>query len=160
MKISRQILLLGVYPFILTACHKASPSQAVQHFVAQLQQAQYSTEPAVRPYYAPYTPIVYQTAPRDPFFWPRLRHVTATNPLRDYSLSQLVFVGIIEQDGQVWGLIQDHKDTIYIVKKGDEIGENAGTITAITQQALSVDERVQEHGGPWLKHSTAIKLSQ
>ena len=81
-------------------------------------------------------------------------------PLEDFELDSLSYVGTVQQDGQLWGLIEDPGGTVHKVQTGDYMGTNYGEIQAVTPQGVELRELVRNQRGGWQKRQTSLALDE
>jgi type IV pilus assembly protein PilP len=79
-------------------------------------------------------------------------------PLEQFPLDALKFVGILKQNSLVWGLISQPNGEIARVKIGDYMGQNFGKIISINDTTLRIEETVQV-AGKWEKKVTTFNLN-
>lgn len=87
---------------------------------------------------------------------------TVKDSLEHYSLDNLIMKGTYRDGaGQLWGIVQvgAHSVQNQKVKVGSYMGLNMGRVTAITPEAIQLDEYVQEKPGCYKKKSTKIELN-
>ena len=84
--------------------------------------------------------------------------ITVVNNLSDFIFSAIKAIGIIILG---WGIVQvgAHSVQNQKVKVGSYMGLNMGQVTAITPEAIQLDEYVQEKPGCYKKKSTKIELN-
>lgn len=81
-------------------------------------------------------------------------------PLESFPLDTITMVGAIkDRHGAQHAVVQVDK-TVYDVKVGDYIGQNDGRITAITEEQISLTERVQDASEEWVERKTNIELQE
>lgn len=68
--------------------------------------------------------------------------------LENYPLQNLKFVGSVKSDKGLSALI-DVGGHVYTVRVGNYVGENYGRITAISQDSITVTEKVENADGGW-----------
>lgn len=78
-------------------------------------------------------------------------------PLEEYPLDSLKFVGTLKQGNDVWALIQPPNIGIIPVQIGDFMGQNYGRIVLIKNDSLELMETTQS-SGRWEKHKITIEL--
>ncbi|WP_233588431.1 pilus assembly protein PilP [Legionella septentrionalis] len=78
-------------------------------------------------------------------------------PLEAFPLDALKFVGLLKENGTIWGLISQPGGLISRVKPGDYMGKNFGQILSISQDTMQIEETVQVNG-KWEKKKIALKL--
>lgn len=81
----------------------------------------------------------------------------AKQPLEVYPLDALKFVGILQQDIEIWALIQLPNMEVTPVRIGDYMGENYGRIVSIKNESIELIELTQS-SGKWEKHRTKVDL--
>lgn len=74
-----------------------------------------------------------------------------------FPLDALKFVGTLQQDNEVWALIELPNQGITPVQIGDYMGHNYGRIVSIKNDSIELIETTQS-SGKWKKHRTKIKL--
>lgn len=79
-------------------------------------------------------------------------------PLEEFQLDALKFVGIIEEGPRRWALIQTPQGTVQRVKVGDYMGKNYGLVLQVENNALVIEERILQEG-TWEKRMLTFKLS-
>lgn len=118
----------------------------------------------------PYVPVAYDAASLvDPFQPSKVepdRKLGGANapdmnrpkePLEDYPLESLGFVGVVIQKKQTFAIIKaDEK--LYKVRKGNYLGQNFGVVTQITDTELSLKEMVEDSGGDWIERTSTLQL--
>jgi type IV pilus assembly protein PilP len=77
--------------------------------------------------------------------------------LEAYPLSSLRFVGTLEQDHDLWALIEVPEKDIKPVRVGDYMGPNNGRIVSIKNDSIQLIE-ITMHSGSWEKHKVEIEL--
>jgi type IV pilus assembly protein PilP len=50
--------------------------------------------------------------------------------------------------------------TVYQVRKGQYVGQNYGLITAVTDDAITVREIVQDAAGDWVERMSKLELQE
>jgi len=81
--------------------------------------------------------------------------------LERFPLDALSMQGTLEQDGIMWGLIQDPEGTLHLVRTGNYMGLNDGQIIRISEEEIELTEIVPgENPGTWREQRASIALSQ
>lgn len=75
--------------------------------------------------------------------------------LEAFSLSELQFVGTLEQD-QVWALVRSPDGVIHRVQNGNYMGLNDGKIVAISDTELKLKEIVPGEQGGFVERDTSV----
>lgn len=100
------------------------------------------------------TPVVKPTGGPTPDFNRRKEE------LEQYSLDTLRMVGTLEQDGEIWGLVQTQDGTIHRVKKGNYMGLNHGRIVRIGEDKIELSELLQDGSGGYIENDAALGLGE
>lgn len=81
--------------------------------------------------------------------------------LEQFNIESLQMVGTIEQDGQLWALIDDGQGNVHYVKEGNYIGRNHGEIVTATAGHIQVVEIVPAGGaGGWVERPRTLELRE
>ncbi len=109
----------------------------------------------------PFTPFVQQAIEEAPAGKPGLKPPTdrKSEALEQFPLDSLVFVGHLEKDGVLWGLISAPDSTVYRVKKGNYIGQNYGEIRAISETQILIKEIIPDGSGGWIERESSLTLA-
>lgn len=79
-------------------------------------------------------------------------------PLEFFPMDSLKMVGILEQKGEVWGLIQDPDGTIHRVQNGNHAGENYGEIIRISEESIDFVEIIPDGLGAWIEREISLSI--
>jgi type IV pilus assembly protein PilP len=79
-------------------------------------------------------------------------------PLEFFPMDSLKMVGILEQKGEVWGLIQDPDGTIHRVQAGNHAGENYGEIVRISEESIDFVESIPDGLGAWIEREISLSI--
>ena len=169
----RRLLLITMLP-MLAACEEQANSTLKQW----MEQARRDMKPQVQalPQAETFVSFQYNAADRaDPFDAKKLAagfgdgmlageglqpdRQRAREPLENYPLESLKMVGSMRRSAQVMGLIEADK-IIYQVRQGSHLGQNYGKVVAIADEAILIDELVQDANGSWLMRRTQIVLQE
>jgi len=96
---------------------------------------------------------------RDPFrsfVLDRLKELEAQakGPLEQFDLSQLTLQGVVWQAARARGLVADPSGQVYIVREGDPIGTNQGSVVRIDDNLMLVRETyIDTMGEPTTKET-------
>lgn len=124
---------------------------------------------------APTAPVVFAydaTGRRDPFDASRLAielsaadialRPDAGRPrdaLEAYPLDTLQMVGSLRRVGKAVALVQaDH--LLHQVRVGDHLGQDFGQVTAISERAIAIAERVQDGSGKWQLRQVQLAMRE
>jgi type IV pilus assembly protein PilP len=141
-------------------------------YVEQVKSQQASDIPPI-PVMKPYEPFPYNAqALRDPFV-PTITEVEAPKEellpdngikpdqnrrkevLEFFALSELQFVGSLEQDG-VWALIRSPDGVIHKVTTGNYMGFHDGEVMSVSDNVITLKEIVPEGKGRYIERNTSI----
>ena len=160
-----------VCALLLTACGDSD----VQQVRSWMKEVEAQTKPTVKPLPEPktFTPFAYTAGDAlDPFNASKLLTELAKNRpggmqapdqnrrkefLESFPLDAMKMVGTMEKNKLVLGLLQIDR-TVYQVKKGQYVGQNYGLITAVTEDAITVREIVQDAAGDWVERMSKLEL--
>lgn len=81
-------------------------------------------------------------------------------PLEAYPLDALKMVGTLERKKEIWVVIKAPDGSMHRAKPGDYMGKNYGMITNITDDKVSLVEKVQNAIGDWVDRQAAISISE
>lgn len=79
--------------------------------------------------------------------------------LENYPLESLKMVGSMRRSAQVLGLIEVDK-VIYQVRPGSHLGQNYGKVIAIGDDAIMLEELVQDANGNWTTRRAQLALQE
>ena len=175
MKWARSICLLAVTGTLLTGCGKNMYD--LEQYVDEVKSRKPAGIESV-PQPKPYVKFEYQAANRrDPFDASVLAasdlvinkrptseiYPNANRPiefLESFPLDTLRMVGTMEQEEQLWALIQTPDTTIQRVSPGNHLGQNYGKINAISEYSIDLTEIIPDGFGGWRKRNQTIALSE
>ncbi len=80
--------------------------------------------------------------------------------LEAFPLDSLTFVGHLEKDGTLWGLVQAPDDSIYRVSVGNHLGKNYGEIVTITESSILLKEVIPNGSGGWVEREASLALTE
>ena len=80
--------------------------------------------------------------------------------LEAYDLVSLTVVGVLEKNGQQWGIIRTPDSLTVKVFVGNYLGKNQGKITRITNKSLIVSERRKGQQGQWLQEEVQLRVNK
>ncbi|MFO8023540.1 pilus assembly protein PilP [Thiohalophilus sp.] len=163
--------LLSVMALLITAC--GGPEHAdLQEYVQQVKdkkKGRIDPLPEVKPYKTftyvpedmrdPFVPFIQETVQESPLnsdLQPDTNR--KREALEQFSLDSLVFVGHLEKDGVLWGLISAPDSTVYRVREGNYIGQNYGEIQEISETQILIEEIVSDGSGGWIEREASLSL--
>lgn len=171
-----RIIAYSLLFVLLTAC--TDTTSDLQRWAEEVKsRPQKGVEPL--PEVIPYKAFTYNaTDKRDPFdssiFRPKIgvntkqKSNSAISPdlnrvpeyLESFPLDTLRMVGTMEQDDQVWALIQTPDKTIQRVLAGNYLGQNNGKIIAVAEDEVQLVEIIPDSFGGWEERDANISLSE
>jgi type IV pilus assembly protein PilP len=80
--------------------------------------------------------------------------------LEAFPLDSLAFVGHLERDGTLWGLVQAPDDSIYRVSVGNHMGKNYGEILNISESSITLKEIIPSGSGGWVEREASLALTE
>ncbi len=80
--------------------------------------------------------------------------------LEGYPLDSLGMVGTLNQNKELWALIQTSDGTIQRVGVGNYMGKNHGKITSITESEIKLTEKVSDRIGGYIERPASIALPE
>ena len=171
---NKLIYLPAILAVALTACSDSSKDDLVAYMAEVKSRPARPIEPI--PTFTPYKPFDYGvTQLRGPFDKPvvaksmaELIPASAVAPdpdrvkefLEQFNIESLNMVGTIEQDGEMWALLEDNEANVYYVKKGNYIGKNHGRIVVAEATYIQVVEIVSNGGDGWVERPRTIELEE
>ena len=81
-------------------------------------------------------------------------------PLEEYPLDSLTFVGHLKKSGEEWGLIIAPDNTIYRIQIGNYLGKNYGKIVSIDETSIKLVEIIATGTGGWIDREATLVLSE
>lgn len=79
--------------------------------------------------------------------------------LEQFPLDTLRMVGILEQNNEIWGLVQSKEKTIYRVQPNNYIGQNHGKINRITEDQIELTELIPDGIGGYIERRATLALA-
>ena len=80
-------------------------------------------------------------------------------PLETFPLDNLKMVGTLRKQGANFALVQA-EHTLFQAKVGNDIGQNFGQITRITDSEVELKEIVQDAAGEWVERPAKLELQE
>ena len=164
--------LLFAFAILLSACgsQQHSDLDAYIEDVKQKTKGRIEPLPEVKTYESevydatelrdPFTP--YEEEPSEELSVPG--PVPDTNRKREaleaFPLDSLSFVGHLERDGTLWGLVQAPDDSIYRVSVGNHLGKNYGEILNISESKILLKEIIPNGSGGWVEREASLALTE
>jgi type IV pilus assembly protein PilP len=79
-------------------------------------------------------------------------------PLEAYPTDALKLVGVMEQNGITWAIVNAPDSTVHRVTEGNYLGRNHGQITLVKGRRVNVVELVRNPVGKWEKKPAKLLL--
>lgn len=79
--------------------------------------------------------------------------------LESFPLDTFVMVGSMQKGGVTYALLQMDR-TVYQVTSGMRLGQNYGIVTAVSDNAISIKETVQDAAGEWVERMSKLELQE
>ena len=165
-----RLISLALLTLQLVACEEQASTELKAWMVQTRQQVQPPLQAVTTQ--QDFQAFLYEPGGRlDPFDPKKLAVMQAANggplpdfardrePLEAFPLDALNMVGSMHRTGRVIGLIEVEK-IIYQVKLGSYLGQDLGKVVAISDDAIDIDEMVQETSGIWTKRRTQLRLQE
>ncbi|MEX0729567.1 MAG: pilus assembly protein PilP [Aquisalimonadaceae bacterium] len=80
----------------------------------------------------------------------------AKESLEQFPLDALRMAGLLEGQGERWGLVRDPQGVVHRVKEGNYVGQNHGRIVSVTEQRIEVVELVRTGERSWTERNAAL----
>ncbi|MDR1853688.1 MAG: pilus assembly protein PilP [Azoarcus sp.] len=90
---------------------------------------------------------------------PRLDPDRQREPLEAFPLESLKMVGVLRQGKEIHALIQAD-NALYQVHVGNFMGRNYGKVTAITDEALELQELIEDMNDGWVERISSLQLQE
>lgn len=81
-------------------------------------------------------------------------------PLEQFPLDTLKFVGHLEKNGVRWGLIEAPDATVYRIQVGNYLGKNFGQILSISDSNVKIKEKITNSNSGWLDRDASLTISE
>ena len=79
------------------------------------------------------------------------------DPLEEYALETIVFVGTMEKQGRAVGLVRA-QGKVFQVLTGQYIGKNLGKVLRIDESSIQLREVAQDQDGMWLQRDATLRI--
>lgn len=170
-----RLLCIAALALSLVACNKPSGTDDLKKFTKD---AYKDRKPEVEPLptLKPVEVFIYQASNEtDPFNQRNLRIQSTEKaetgggekgpdltrkkePLEAYPTDALKLVGVMEQHGINWAIVNAPDNTVHRVTEGNYLGRNYGLITLVNGTKLDVVELVRNPVGKWEKKPAKLVL--
>ncbi len=81
-------------------------------------------------------------------------------PLENFSIAELVMVGMVERNGHYVALVENIAGEVYRVLLGNFLGRNHGRVVAITESRVDLIEIVPSGTGGWMERPQTLTLDR
>lgn len=108
----------------------------------------------------PFTP--YEEEPSEEFAQPGIQPnmQRKREALEAFPLDSLNFVGHLEKDGTLWGLVTAPDKSIYRVSVGNHLGKNYGEVMSISESSILIKEIIPSGSGGWVEREASLALTE
>ncbi len=79
-------------------------------------------------------------------------------PLENFPLDALRMVGTMDQNGQIWAIVQAPDSTVSRISRGNYLGQNFGRIQQIEEHSVSLNEIIPDGLGGWIQREASISI--
>jgi type IV pilus assembly protein PilP len=79
--------------------------------------------------------------------------------LESFPLDTFRMVGTMQKGGVTYALLQVDR-SVFQVTRGQRLGQNYGLVTAVTEDAVSIKETVQDAAGEWVERMSKLELQE
>lgn len=79
-------------------------------------------------------------------------------PLENYALDALRYVGYLEKGGARWAAVSTPDKIIQHVRVGDHLGQNYGKVVSITEARIEIVEIIEDGMGGWSEHPASLSI--
>lgn len=79
--------------------------------------------------------------------------------LEAFPLDGLTFMGLLEKEGVVWGIVKAPDGLVHRVQAGNYMGQNYGKILSIDESRIELMEIVQDGRGGWFEREAAVAIA-
>jgi type IV pilus assembly protein PilP len=80
--------------------------------------------------------------------------------LESFELDSLRMVGTLQDDAELWGIIQDNAGTVHRVQIGNYLGRNFGKILNIQEDRIELREVIKDSEGRWEERQASLALNE
>lgn len=79
--------------------------------------------------------------------------------LENFPLDTFSMVGSMHKGGATYALLQMER-SVFQVSRGMRLGQNYGIVTAVSDNAISIKETVQDAAGEWVERMSTLELQE
>lgn len=80
--------------------------------------------------------------------------------LEGFELDSLRMVGTLQNNDELWGIIQDNAGTVHRVQIGNYLGRNYGKILNIQEERIELREVTKDPDGRWEERQASLALNE
>lgn len=80
--------------------------------------------------------------------------------LESFELDSLRMVGTLQNDAELWGIVQDNAGSVHRVQVGNYLGRNFGKILNIQEDRIELREVVKDSEGRWEERQASMALAE
>lgn len=80
--------------------------------------------------------------------------------LESFELDSLRMVGTLQNDAELWGIVQDNAGSVHRVQVGNYLGRNFGKILNIQEDRIELREVVKDSEGRWEERQAGLALAE
>ena len=80
--------------------------------------------------------------------------------LESFELDSLRMVGTLQNNDELWGIIQDNAGTVHRVQIGNYLGRNYGKILNIQEERIELREVTKDPDGRWEERQASLALNE
>mgnify|MGYP002712268106 FL=1 len=81
-------------------------------------------------------------------------------PLEEFPMDTLRMVGILEQKGDVWGLVKDPQNVVHRVQVGNYAGQNEGQIVSVSEDKIELIEIISDGLGGYIERNATLVIGE
>jgi type IV pilus assembly protein PilP len=162
----KYLLIISSCSLLLTGCGGSNEMKSAENFVASVQK---TPAPPVEPLPNFTTPQLNAVPPsfqRNPFSPPTEINSASRpdanrpkEPLENFPLDGLHYVGEISEKDKIWALISAPDGMIYKISVGSHMGQNYGKVASILPTKIILLETIPDGLGGWTQRSTELLLT-
>jgi type IV pilus assembly protein PilP len=80
--------------------------------------------------------------------------------LEQFELDSLRMVGVLEDQEDLWGIVEDNEGTVHRVQVGNYMGRNFGKIIDIREDSIELREITKDSQGRWEERQAKLALAE
>lgn len=156
---------------LITGCSSEPKLDDLEQFIAEVKRHRPPPPPPL-PKPKPLRSVAFEPGKRDPFMaveklppvigkggiYPDFNR--PKEPLEQFDLDALTFVGTVQRKGKIFALVQDPEGQVHTVQRGNYLGRHFGKIVAISEQEIRIKEIIPKAPGEWRERLVTLKLGR